>query len=111
MYSSAAKIIFVLSLGLMSICAIAQDDQEPDMAYQQEYQSFVESYNAMVDVMLNMAADHDAFTISAKQPHIPYLRKAKLHLNNCLSIAPADKQIKTMLIGFQTKLEFLEESK
>jgi len=111
MYSTAVKILFILYLGIMSVCATAQADEEPDSAYQQEYNSFVENYNAMVDVMLNVANDHDAFTISEQKAHIPYLKKAKLHLNNCLSAAPQDEEIKKMLLNFQSKLDFLEESK
>ena len=111
MYTTIAKILFVLYLAFMSVCVYGQEESkiQSELDYTEEYNSFVKNYNAMVEVMLNKATDAEVANISLGKEHLQYLKQARIHLDNCIEIAPEDEKLRAMLVGYKEKLDFLEE--
>jgi hypothetical protein len=108
MHTSTYKIIFAVYLTFIWTTAAAQSPKAPELDYNQQYDSFVQNYNTMVDIMLHQATDSDASIVSLSKDHLPFLEKAIAHLSNCISVAPNEKA-KEMLYGHKEKLDFLHE--
>jgi len=111
---NTAKTLYVLFfISFISVHAFSQSEsplipKAVELVYSDEYDSFVQNYNSMVDVMLNLTSDRDLAIIMNSKAHLQFLKQAQKHLNNCISIAPKDKQVMAMLKGYQERLEFLE---
>lgn len=107
MYTTIAKILFLLYAGFLTLSATGQVDNKDPLDYNHEYEQFISNYNEAMDVMLDLGSDAEASFISENKKLLPILDKAQIHLQNCLVVAPEDEKLKAVLIGYQEKLDLL----